>query len=70
MSVANDPTDPAHLTPDQRLAEIASILAEGLLRLRARSALASPIGPASPASDSPPIRLDDCGQSRPHGPTG
>src|SRR4029079_2685648 len=70
MSAANDPTDPALLSPDQRLAEIASILAEGVLRLRARSALASAIGPALPASDSPRIRLDDCGQTRPHGPTG
>jgi hypothetical protein len=54
MSVANDPTDPAHLTPDQRLAEIASILAEGVLRLRARAALTPPVGPESPVSDSPP----------------
>ena len=28
--------DPAHLTPDQCLAEVASILAVGVLRLRLR----------------------------------
>ena len=31
--------DPAHLTPDQRLAEVASILAVGVLRLHMRAAI-------------------------------
>jgi len=31
--------DPSYLTPDERLSEVASILAAGVLRLRARSAL-------------------------------
>ena len=31
--------DPAFLTPDQRLAEVASILAAGVLRLHARAAI-------------------------------
>lgn len=33
--------DPASLTPDERLRELASILADGVLRLHARAALAS-----------------------------
>jgi hypothetical protein len=51
MSAANDPTDPAHLTADQRLAELAAILAEGVLRLRARAALTPAAGVGFP-SDS------------------
>jgi hypothetical protein len=70
MSADHDPTDPTLLTPEQRLAEVASILAEGVLRLRARAALTPPAGPGSPVSDSPQIRLDECRQTRPHGSTG
>ena len=33
MAVPSDPTDPSHLTPDQRLAEVAAILATGVRRL-------------------------------------
>ena len=33
MAVPSDPTNPAHLTPDQRLAEVAQILATGVRRL-------------------------------------
>jgi len=33
MAVPSDPTDPAHLSPDQRLDEIAQILATGVRRL-------------------------------------
>ena len=35
MAVCHDPTDPSHLTPDQRLDEFAAILATGLRRLPA-----------------------------------
>lgn len=31
--------DPSRLTPDERLSEVAGILAAGILRLRARAAL-------------------------------
>jgi hypothetical protein len=34
-----DPTDPAILTTEQRLAEVSAILAAGVLRLRRRCAL-------------------------------
>ena len=33
MAVPSDPTDPAHLTPDQRLDEVAHVLAVGVRRL-------------------------------------
>jgi hypothetical protein len=33
MAVRHDPTDPAHLTPEQRLNELAAILATGVRRL-------------------------------------
>jgi hypothetical protein len=33
MAVRHDPTDPSHLTPDQRLDELAAILAAGVRRL-------------------------------------
>jgi hypothetical protein len=33
MAVRHDPTDPAHLTPDQRLDELAALLAAGVRRL-------------------------------------
>ena len=35
MAVPSDPTDPAHLNPDQRLTEVAQILATGVRRLLA-----------------------------------
>jgi hypothetical protein len=38
MAVPHDPTDPAHLTEDQRLDEIAAILATGVRRLLAQRA--------------------------------
>ena len=39
MAIANDPTDPANMTPQERLAEVAAIFAEGVLRLRRRAAV-------------------------------
>ncbi len=35
MAVPFDPTDPSYLTPDQRLEELAAILAAGVRRVRA-----------------------------------
>ena len=49
-----DCTDPANLTSEERMAEIAAILALGVLRLRARVALppkSSPAVTAAPESD-------------------
>jgi hypothetical protein len=45
MNPRTDPTAPANMTPEERLAEVASILAEGVLRLRQRQAVSAPDGP-------------------------
>ena len=45
MAIANDSTHPANMTPEERLAEVAAILAEGVLRLRRRSAVPASIQP-------------------------
>jgi hypothetical protein len=42
MAFANDPTDLVNMTPEERLAEIAAIFAEGVLRLRRRGAVPGP----------------------------
>lgn len=36
MSLRPDPTDPADMSPDARMDEVASILARGILRLHGR----------------------------------
>ena len=36
MSLRPDPTDPEDMTPDERLEEVASIFARGILRLHGR----------------------------------
>jgi hypothetical protein len=51
-----DPTDPAHLTPEQRADEVASILATGYLRhrrLRAAPSAESQVQAAAPATPEP-----------------
>jgi hypothetical protein len=62
-----DPTSPTEMSPDQRLDEIASILAGGLLRLHRRVALSTEVSPVSLVEESEQIQLDVCGQSRTHG---
>jgi hypothetical protein len=58
MAFANDPTDPANMTPEERVAEVAAILAEGVLRPRRRAAV-----PAVP-DDVPPVQNPlECGQN-------
>jgi hypothetical protein len=47
--------DPASLTPDERLREIASVLARGILALRERAAL-----PALGGPDSSPEKSLEC----------
>ena len=56
--------DPDLLTPDQRLAEVASILAAGLLRLHTRAALSDNATDSSNAekpaeSGSPGLEVSD-----------
>jgi len=73
MAIANDPTNPANMTPEERLAEVADILATGVLRLRSRSALAGQAAPFpghETSVESEQTGLDDCGKTSPHGPRG
>jgi hypothetical protein len=53
MAYASDPTDPSHLTPDQRLDEVAHILATGMRRLLSLR--------SSPPQESPPNCLEVSG---------
>jgi hypothetical protein len=66
MSAAFDPSHPESMTADERLAEIANILADGALRLRQRAALAT-VSPLSLPAESSQIRLDVCPETRTHG---
>jgi hypothetical protein len=50
MAVCHDPTDPSHLTPEQRLDEVAQILAAGARRLLALR--------QSPPQESAPSHLE------------
>lgn len=50
--------DPAYMTPDERLREVASIFAAGLLRLRARVALPTEPGQDSDAKNLPKSSQD------------
>jgi hypothetical protein len=56
--------DPACMTPDERLREVAAILAAGILRLRARTAL--PADPDEhPGPENPRETGQDCLEVRP-----
>jgi len=67
------PSDPTSLTPDERRAELASLLALGLLRLRSRLALPTSLAvgpsPAAPAKTSV-SGLEVSSAPRLSGPTG
>lgn len=66
MAVRNDPSDPARLEPEDRVAEIAAILAAGVLRLRARSALIAENSDVSDPADSGRNCLEVCRETRLH----
>ena len=73
MAAAFDPSDPAQLTTDQRLDEVATILGLGVQRALALSAASLQVSPTilvfdPPDSDSDP--LDESAQTRPHVPCG
>jgi hypothetical protein len=74
MAGTFDPTDPRNLTPEQRLDELAAILATGgrrVLALRARAAIAAADGTGGTLvqipSESCQIPLEVSSQSRLHG---
>ena len=66
MAAVYDPSDPLNMTPEARVAELAALLAEGVLRLRQRSALTS--NPTiNPPPESPICGLDVCPGTSLHG---
>ena len=50
--------DPASMTPDERLSEVASIFAAGILRLHARAALSCDNPPPEKSQNSAPPGLE------------
>ncbi len=67
MAFVNDPTDPANMTPDERVAEVAAILAEGVLRLRRRAAVPGNVPANNIPLESRQIGLDAGAETRLHG---
>jgi hypothetical protein len=67
MALCHDPTDPSNLTADERMEEITSILAAGVLRLHRHAAFPTASFPSGFPPDSAPTRLDDSRQTRLHG---
>ena len=71
MAVSFDPTDPRHLTPEQRVDELAAILAAGVRRVLALRAGSGTSPPLPPPEQIPPescqIPLEVSAQSRLHG---
>lgn len=63
MALSDDPTDPRHLTPSQRLDEITALLAAGARR--ALAARAAP-GPAPDSLESAGSGLDVSAETRLH----
>jgi hypothetical protein len=55
--------DPSLLTPDERLSEVASILAAGILRLHARAALSGDHLEPGESPNSSGIGLEVCGKT-------
>ena len=70
MADRTDPTDPAEMTAQERLVELAALLGEGVRRLRARAAPRPPHLPTHSASDSCPDGLDERAETRLHGQRG
>lgn len=68
MSLCPDPTDPADMTAEERLEEIASIFARGVLRLHGRSIPGDCLTENLP--DSSPACLELAAPSRPDGAAG
>jgi len=65
MSLRPDPTEPADMTADERLDEVACILARGILRLHGRI-----VPDIENLPDSSPTRLELSALPRPDGVAG
>ena len=63
-----DPTDPNRMTPEQRLDEVAAILAAGVRRMRERRRAAACVPKISPESGETCLELSR--RSSPDGPCG
>ena len=71
MSLRPDPTEPADMTADDRLDEIASIFARGTLRLHGRiPAHPAPAAPTQNLPESLPTCLELAAPPRPNGVAG
>ena len=73
MAIAPDPTDSANLPPQARIAEIAAILAQGVVRLRRRAAIPDADALTIHSIESPESRangLDVVPERSVHGPRG
>lgn len=57
MTDRDDPLDPIRMSAEERLAEVASILAAGVLRLRRRAALPARLLDIPAAQESPETAL-------------
>lgn len=68
MSLRPDPTDPADMTADERLDEVASILARGILRLHGR--FPAHLAPAKNLPESSATCLELSAPPRPDGVAG
>ncbi|MCC6428604.1 MAG: hypothetical protein IT435_17520 [Phycisphaerales bacterium] len=68
MSLRLDPTDPADMSPDERMDEVASILARGILRLHGR--VPGHLGPVENLPESSATCLELTAPSRPDGVAG
>ena len=62
-----DPTDPARLTPEDRLKEIAAIFAYGLIRLGHSATVLQLTVPAAGDPPPPTQPLDHCQELSPYG---
>lgn len=71
MSLRHDPTDPADMSPEDRMDEVASILARGILRLHGRvSVSAAPAAAPQNLPESSTTCLELSAPSRPDGVVG
>jgi hypothetical protein len=67
MAFVNDPTDPANMTPEERVAEVSAILAEGVLRLRRRAAVSHDVPAVKIPLESGQKGLEESAETRLHG---
>ena len=73
MAIANDPTNPANMSPEERLTEVAAILAQGVQRLRRRQAVFAADAPLIhpvESEESAGTGLEVSSESSPHGQRG